>query len=58
MELWYTEEHSPHVKFSIQVDQHLYSGQSDFQRIDIMKSYEFGTFLTSCQGAKSVRTVI
>ncbi len=46
MELWYTEEHSPHVKFSIQVDQHLYSGQSDFQRIDIMKSYEFGTFLT------------
>ena len=46
MELWYTEEHSPNVKFSIKVDKHLCSEQSKFQRIDIMKSYEFGTFLT------------
>lgn len=46
MELWYTEQHSPNVKFSIKVDKHLYSEQSKFQRIDIMKSYEFGTFLT------------
>ena len=46
MELWYTEEHSDSVKFSIKVDKHLYSEQSKFQRIDIMKSYEFGNFLT------------
>lgn len=46
MELWYTEEHSPYVRFSIKVDQHLYSAQSKFQRIDIMNSYEFGKFLT------------
>ena len=46
MELWYTEEHSPNVKFSIKVDKHLCSEQSKFQRIDIMKSYEFGPFLT------------
>ena len=46
MELWYTEEHSDHVKFSIKVDKHLYSAQSKYQRIDIMKSYEFGNFLT------------
>lgn len=46
MELWYTEEHSPNVRFSIKVDQHLYSAQSRFQRIDIMKSVEFGRFLT------------
>lgn len=46
MELWYTEEHTPNVRFSIKVDQHLFSAQSDFQRIDIMESYEFGRFLT------------
>lgn len=45
MELWYTEEHTENVRFSIKVDQHLYSVQSAFQRIDIMKSYEFGNFL-------------
>lgn len=46
MELWYTEEHSPYVRFSIKVDKHLYSEQSKFQRIDVMDSYEFGKFLT------------
>ncbi|MEG0230171.1 MAG: spermidine synthase, partial [Oscillospiraceae bacterium] len=46
MELWYTEEHSKDVRFSIRVDKHLYSAQSDYQRIDIMRSNEFGVFLT------------
>lgn len=46
MELWYTEEHSPDVRFSIRVDEHLYSEKSSFQRIDIMRSDEFGVFLT------------
>lgn len=46
MELWFTEEHSDNVRFSIKVDQHLYMGQSEFQRIDIMQSVEFGKFLT------------
>ena len=45
MELWFTEEHSENVKFSVKVDEHLYSEQSKYQRIDIMKSYEFVTFL-------------
>lgn len=45
MELWYTEEHTKNVRFSIKVDKHLYSNQSEFQRIDIMDSYEFGRFL-------------
>ena len=45
MELWYTEEHSPYVRFSIKVDKHLYSAKSKYQRIDVMNSYEFGTFL-------------
>lgn len=35
MELWFTERHTKNVKFSIRVDRQLYSGQSEFQRIDI-----------------------
>lgn len=46
MELWFTEKHTKHVQLSIQVDKQLYSGQSDFQRIDIFESPEFGRFLT------------
>lgn len=46
MELWYTEEHSENVRFSIKVDKHVYSAQSPFQRIDIMDAKEFGRFLT------------
>lgn len=46
MELWFTEKHTDHVRFSIQVDRQLYSGQSEFQRIDIFDSPEFGRFLT------------
>ncbi len=46
MELWFTERHTPNVKFSIRVDKQLYSAQSEFQRIDIFESAEFGRFLT------------
>jgi len=46
MELWYTEQHTDNVRFSIKVDEHLYTGQSEFQRIDVFKSQEFGTFFT------------
>ncbi|MDK2937777.1 MAG: spermidine synthase [Eubacteriaceae bacterium] len=46
MELWFSEKHTPTVKLSIQVDRQLYSGQSEFQRIDVFDSKEFGRFLT------------
>lgn len=46
MEFWYTEQHTPDVRFSIRVDHQLYSGQSEFQRIDVFESPEFGRFLT------------
>lgn len=46
MELWYTEQHTDNVRFSIKVDKALYSGQSEFQRIDVFNSKEFGTFFT------------
>lgn len=46
MELWFTEMHTDNVKYSIKVDKQLYSSQSEFQRIDIFESKEFGRFLT------------
>ncbi|HEX3017568.1 MAG TPA: polyamine aminopropyltransferase [Caproicibacter sp.] len=46
MELWFTEKHTKNVRFSIKVDKQLYCGKSDFQRIDIFESPEFGRFLT------------
>lgn len=46
MELWFTEKHTPNVKLSIKVDRQLYSGSSEFQRIDVFESKEFGRFLT------------
>lgn len=46
MELWYTEEHTDNVRFSIKVEEQLYSGRSEFQKIDVFSSKEFGRFLT------------
>lgn len=46
MELWYSERHTPNVKLSIKVDRQLYSVKSEFQRIDVLESLEFGRFLT------------
>ena len=46
MELWFSERHTPNVQLSIKVDRQLYSGRSDFQRIDVFDSKEFGRFLT------------
>ncbi|MBE1555543.1 polyamine aminopropyltransferase [Sporosarcina limicola] len=46
MNLWYTEQHSPSVRFSIKVEEQLYSGASEFQKIDILQTTEFGKILT------------
>jgi len=46
MEFWYTEQHTENVNFSIRVNKQLYSGISEFQRIDIFESIEYGRFLT------------
>ena len=47
MDFWFSEYHTDNVKMSIRVEKHLFSGQSDFQRIDVFDSEEFGKFLTS-----------
>ena len=46
MDFWFSEIHTPNVKLSIRVDRQLYSGKSEFQRIDVFESPEFGRFLT------------
>ena len=45
MELWFSENHTPNVKFSIKVDRQLFSEVSEFQRVDIFESAEFGRIL-------------
>ena len=45
LELWYTENQTDNVNFSMKVKNHLYSAQSDFQKIDIIDTYEFGRVL-------------
>ncbi len=46
MELWYSENHTDNTKLSIKVDKQLCSFQSEYQRIDVFTSPEFGRFLT------------
>jgi len=45
MELWYTDQHTRNVRFSMQVEEQLASRESEFQRIDILKTCEFGKVL-------------
>lgn len=45
MEMWFSELHTSNVKFSMRIENQLFSGVSDCQRIDVMESNEFGKFL-------------
>lgn len=45
MELWYTEHHTEHVRFSLKVREELFNEQSDFQHVAILDTYEFGRVL-------------
>lgn len=45
MELWFTEKHTKQVSFSMKVDKQLVSVQGDYQRIDVLKTLEFGRVL-------------
>lgn len=46
MELWYTEEQTDNVRLSLKVKQHLFSDQSDFQKVDVFDTYEYGKLMT------------
>ena len=45
MDMWFSDEHTDNVKLSIRVEQQLFSAQSEFQRIDVLESKEFGKIL-------------
>ena len=45
MDFWFSEKQTKNVKLSIRVDRQLYSGHSDFQRIDVFDTPEFGRVL-------------
>lgn len=46
MELWYTEEWTENVRFSIKVREQLYTAKTPFQQIDVFDSEELGRFFT------------
>ena len=45
MEFWFSEKHTKDVKLSIRVDKQVYSGKSEYQRIDIFDTPAFGRIL-------------
>lgn len=45
MELWYTDQHTKNVRFSMKVEEQLATVKSDFQQIDILQTAEFGKVL-------------
>lgn len=42
---WITEEQTPHLHLSTEVDKVMYSGQSDFQKIEVAHSLQYGNML-------------
>lgn len=42
---WITEEQTPHLHLSTEVDTIMYSGQSDFQKIEVAHSLQYGNML-------------
>lgn len=45
MDFWFSESHTPDVKLSLRVKKQLYSKKSDYQKIDVLLTPEFGKVL-------------
>ena len=45
MDFWFSESHTPDVKLSLRVNKQLYSKTSDYQKIDVIETPEFGRAL-------------
>lgn len=43
---WFTEAWTPHIHFSIEVKEHLYSETTPFQQLEVYDSFELGRFFT------------
>ena len=46
MAFWFAESHTDNVVLNIRVDEQLYSQKSEYQKIDIFQTLEFGRILT------------
>lgn len=45
MEMWYTEKHSENVGITMRVTQTLYSGNSEYQQLDVLNTVEYGRMM-------------
>lgn len=45
MDIWFSQMDTENVKTSVRVDKQLYSNESDYQRIDVFQSNEFGKMI-------------
>lgn len=45
MAIWFSQQDTEHVKHSMEVKQQLFSGQSDYQHIDVFDTPEFGKMI-------------
>lgn len=45
IDIWFSQMDTDNVKTSVRVEKQLYSGQSDYQRIDVFQSQEFGKMI-------------
>ena len=45
MELWYTEKHSENVGITMKVGKTLFSGESEFQKLEIIETLEYGKMM-------------
>jgi spermidine synthase len=45
MSIWYTEKHTPHSGITMEVRKSIYHGESDYQTLDILDTFEFGRML-------------
>lgn len=45
MNFWFSEPHTKHVRFQVEVEKQMFSRETDYQRIDLYTSPEFGKVL-------------
>ena len=45
MEVWFSEYHTPDVRLALRINRQLYSGESNYQHIDVFDTPEFGRVL-------------
>ena len=45
MELWYTEKHSENVGITFKVSKTLFSGESEFQKLEILETLDYGRMM-------------